>query len=118
MLDPETFKIEMTSYTPDELHYHYCIPQDATALFSEVWYPDGWHATLETGENVEVFGADWILRGADLPAGEHDLVMRFDSQSVGIGRSISLVSSLILIILLIASAIWMFVRRKRSVSIS
>ena len=67
---------------------------------------------------VEVFGADWILRAARLPAGDHELVMKFDSQSVGIGRSISLVSSVFLIILLISTVIWMFVQKRRSVSIS
>lgn len=118
ILDDELYKIEMTSYAPDELHYHYSIPQDATALFSEVWYPDGWHASLEDGSDVEVFGADWILRAARLPAGDHELVMKFDSQSVGVGRSISLVSSVLLIILLISTLIWMFVQKRRSVSIS
>lgn len=118
VLDDELYKIEMTSYTPDELHYRYSIPQEATALFSEVWYPDGWHASLEDGSDVEVFGADWILRAARLPAGDHELVMKFDSQSVGIGRSISLVSSVFLIILLISTVIWMFVQKRRSVSIS
>ncbi len=117
VLDSDLYKIEMTSYTPDELHFHYNIPQDATALFSEIWYPDGWHAILENGDVVDVFGADWILRGARLPAGEHDLVMRFDSQSVGAGRSISLVSSSLLIILLLLTVIWMFVQKRHSASI-
>ena len=38
--------IEMTSYTPNEVRYRYSTPQDRVAVFSEVFYPNGWTATV------------------------------------------------------------------------
>ncbi len=121
VIDSEDYFIEMTSYTPDELHYHYSIPSSATAVFSEVWYPEGWHAWISDDpakEEIEVFSTDWILRAATLPAGEHDLVMRFDSGVVSLGRRLSLASSSLLLVLLLLSSLWMYVQKKRSASIS
>ena len=94
--------IVMTSYAPNELHFAYRCAEDALAVFSEVYYPEGWHASLaDTGAEVQVLRADWILRAAVLPAGEHELVMRFDPKSVSTSAAVSRASSISIIILLI-----------------
>ena len=85
-------------------------------MFSEVYYPEGWHASLaDTGEEIPVLRADWILRAAVLPAGEHDIVMRFDPPSITKSVTISRASSIGLIILLLlaaANAVAVSVRKK------
>ena len=96
--------VSIVSYAPNELHYHYNVAGPRLAVFSEVYYPEGWHAWVEdTGEDVEVLRADWILRAAVLPQGEHDLVMRFDPPSVSVSASISRASSIAIILLLLLS---------------
>lgn len=106
--------IEMVSYAPNELRYHYSLPAAATAVFSEVYYPEGWHAVIEdSGEEVEITDAYWILRAAELPAGEHNLVMRFDPKSVSVSAGISRASSIALLLILLLSVLWKFVQRKR-----
>ena len=97
--------IAMTSYAPNELHFHYSSAGERLAVFSEVYYPEGWHASLEdTGAEVPVLRADWILRAAVLPAGEHDLVMRFDPPSITRSVAVSRASSIGIIVLLLLAA--------------
>lgn len=96
-------RIEMTHYSPNELRYRYASVSDRVAVFSEIYYPSGWTATLEDGTAVSLFRTDWTLRGAVLPAGEHELVMRFDPPAYRTGYRVSRVSSLVLLFLLLAA---------------
>ena len=95
--DAQDEYISMTSYTPNEVRYHYSTPSDRVAVFSEIFYPEAWHAAVD-GEPLELFRADWTLRGALLPAGEHDVVMRFAPASYKTGSTISLIASLLLLL--------------------
>ncbi len=105
--------IYMTSYAPNELHYHYRSSADRPAVFSEVYYPDGWTAVLEDGTDVDLFRADWTLRGAVLPAGEHDLVMRFAPTVYARSERVSRASSALLLVLVLLSGGWMAVSAKK-----
>ena len=95
--------IWMTSYAPNELRYRYRAASEQAVIFSEIYYPEGWHAEVD-GKPVELFRADWILRGAFIPAGEHEIVMRFDPPSYATGAKLSRISSIVLILLLLVSA--------------
>ncbi len=118
--------ISLTSYAPNELIYSYQTDSERAAIFSEIYYPKGWKAWIEPagayGEvhggryqptadarPIELFRADWMLRGAVLPAGEGQLVMRFEPDSYKLGESISRASSILLILLLLGSAAGMIV---------
>ena len=106
--------IEMTSYAPNELHYHYNAATERLAVFSEIFYPNGWHATVD-GEPVDLIRADWTLRAALLPAGEHEVVMTFLPDSYRIGAAVSRVSSIGLYLLILAAIGFMVyseIRRK------
>jgi hypothetical protein len=94
--------IEMTSYAPNELHYKYSAATGRLAVFSEIYYPDGWHATVD-GQPIDLIRADWTLRAALLPAGEHEVVMTFLPDSYRIGAAVSRVSSLLLILLVLGA---------------
>ncbi len=103
--------IQMTSYAPNELRYHYSTSTARTAIFSEIYYPDGWTATVD-GSPLDLFRADWIFRAADLPAGEHDIVMRFEPKIYTVSEKASRASSLALFILLVLSLAGIAVTRK------
>lgn len=96
--------IEMTSYTPNEVRYHYSATEPRVAVFSEIFYPEAWHAAVD-GEPLTLFRADWTLRGALLPAGEHDVVMRFEPQSYKTGATVSLIASILLLLALAAALV-------------
>ena len=68
----------------------------------------------DTGEDVPVFRADWILRGAVLPAGEHDLIMRYDPKAVSVSATVARSSSLFLIVILLLSAAGIIIVKKQS----
>ena len=94
--------IEMTSYAPNELHYKYTSDAERMAVFSEIYYPNGWHATVD-GQPLELLRADWALRAALLPAGEHEVVMTFLPDSYRIGARVSAIASIALLVLLALS---------------
>ena len=103
--------ISMTSYAPNELHYRYTASQDRLAVFSEIYYPNGWHATVD-GEPLELIRANWTLRAALLPAGSHEVVMTFLPDSYRIGATVSRVASLTLLLLLVAALVLPLTLRK------
>ena len=64
--------IRLTSYAPNRLTYETNNAQDGIAVFSEIYYPDGWHVTID-GQPAELARADYILRTMYVPAGQHRL---------------------------------------------
>ena len=72
----ETDEITLTSYQPNELVYHTSAVNDRVAVFSEIYYPEGWHMTID-GEEQEIGRVDYVLRAAIIPAGEHTIRMYF-----------------------------------------
>ena len=104
--------ITLTAYAPNELRYHYTASGDRLAVFSEIYYPDGWKAEVD-GKDVDVLRADWTLRAAQLPAGEHDFVMRFLPASYTVGANISRASSITLILLLLLSIAGLFLPARK-----
>ena len=114
--------IALSHYAPNELRYEFSTDTERAAIFSEIYYPKGWKAWIEPagaygevrgghyqptseGQTVELFRADWMLRGAIIPEGEGQLIMRFEPDSYQLGEDISRASSIALILLLIASAV-------------
>ena len=102
--------IRLTNYHPDHLTYEYSSGRDALAVFSEMWYDKGWNAYVD-GEKIPYFRADYILRAAQLPGGNHKLEFKFEPSSYYTGETISLIAS-ILLLLSLGYAIWMEVKRK------
>lgn len=101
--DIEGAKIEMTYYSPNELHYRYSCAEPSAAVFSEIYHPS-WTASVN-GEPLELFQADWVLRGAVLPAGEGEIVMRYEPRDYVTGRRLSTACSIALLVLLLGAAV-------------
>lgn len=112
--------ILLTNYAPNELRYHFKSSAERKAIFSEIYYPTGWKAWIEPvgeygsvknghyqptaeGKEIDLFRANWMLRGVLVPEGEGELIMRFEPESYQVGENISRASSIILIMLLLLS---------------
>jgi hypothetical protein len=98
--------IELASYAPNKLTYNYSSNIPQIVLFSEVYYNPGWSATatnVATGEQskLEIFRANWILRGTTLPAGEYVVEFKYSPESISKGEMYSRISSGILMLLLL-----------------
>ena len=117
--------ITLSSYAPNELRYSYKTGSDRPVVFSEIYYPDGWKAWIEPAgtygkvqnghyqptdkaQPLDVFRANWILRGAIVPAGEGEIVMRFEPESYQIGENISRACSITLLLMLLLAVGGMF----------
>lgn len=89
--------IRLTSYHPDKLVYNSNNSGEGLALFSEVWYgPDkGWKLTID-GEEVPIIRANYLMRAAVIPAGEHEIIMEFHPSSYYGGEIISWICSILL----------------------
>ena len=106
-------EIELLSYTPNELRYHYSVDEAAKAVFSEVYYPGGWTLKVEdSGELLPIVLSDGVLRSAVLPAGEHELVMRFAPDSYRQGQTLSLVCSILTLLLAAGAVAFMIIKRR------
>lgn len=95
----ETDEIIMKDYKPNELSYYSSTKQDRVAVFSEIYYPEGWHLYVDNQE-VELGRVNYVLRAAVIPAGEHIITMHFQP---GILRWDWLCSLLIILSLLISA---------------
>lgn len=91
-----TSTIKLTSYRPDNLVYEYSANRDVIAVFAEVWYDKGWNAYVD-GNKIDHFRADYLLRAAQLPGGNHKLEFKFEPASYYTGEKISLIASILLI---------------------
>ena len=128
--DEKPAHIRLTHYSPKELRYEFSTDVERAAVFSEIYYPKGWKAWIEPagaygevrnghyhptaeGRPVELFRADWMLRGSMIPEGEGQLIMRFEPDSYQLGENVSRASSIALILLLIGSAAGMLLTSRR-----
>ena len=112
-LDPEPLSVQLTSYAPNELRYRYNSPEAARMVFSEVYYPVGWKLTVEdTGEELPIELEGSLLRAAQVPAGEHTLVMRFDPPSYRTGEAVSRATSILLLLAALGAILGAALKRK------
>ncbi|MDB5014863.1 MAG: hypothetical protein JWQ25_3065 [Daejeonella sp.] len=93
---PTSF-IKLTNYHPDHMTYEYSAGKDALAVFSEIYYDKGWNAYLDEVK-VPYFRANYLLRAAQLPGGNHKLEFKFEPKSYYTGEMISLIASILLVL--------------------
>lgn len=92
--------ITMKSYKANQLVYESNSASEQLAVFSEIWYPYGWKATID-GKDASVLRANYLLRALRVPAGKHTIEFRFEPSSYYTGEKISLASSVLVILLVL-----------------
>ena len=104
-------KISLTSYAPDRLEYPANSDNGGLAVFSEVYFPWGWSATID-GEPTELGRVNYLLRAMQIPAGEHTIVMQFRPDSIAATNTAATVA-VICVYLLLAVGIILAIRQKK-----
>ena len=101
--------IELTSYAPNRLEYRFSSDSDQLAVFSEIWYgPDlGWEVTID-GQPADLIRANYALRALPVPAGDHQIVMTFAPSSYSLGRTISFICSVLILIGVVAALVYRY----------
>ena len=92
--------ITLDSYQPNDLKYTSINAKEGLAVFSEMYYKNGWNAYID-GKKVEHLQADYVLRALLIPAGKHNVEFKFEPQVVQTGSTITLISSIMILLLLI-----------------
>ena len=96
--------IRLTSYEPNRLVYETENAGDGIAVFSEIYYPNGWQVTID-GKPAGLGRADYVLRALYIPAGKHTVEMRFDPKSLHVTEGIAYGALALLIIGVVAVAL-------------
>jgi hypothetical protein len=105
-----TATIKLTSYTPEHLKYESSSPVTQVAVFSEIYYDKGWTMTID-GKEEPYFRADYLLRAAVIPIGNHKINFDFHPTSYYAGENISLAGS-ILLVLALGGAVYTETKKK------
>jgi uncharacterized membrane protein YfhO len=80
-------------------------------VLSEIWYPAGWEAEID-GKPTKICKTNFVLRGIEVPAGEHEITFTFEPASVYWGNLFSWIGHALLLCLGIG-VIGVTYRRKR-----
>lgn len=93
-----------TTYAPNRLTYRGRSAKGGVAVFSEIYFPWGWQATIN-GEPAEIGRVDYILRALKVPAGEWDITMTFDPKSTHTATTIATIAIVIIYLLVILAIV-------------
>jgi hypothetical protein len=94
--------IQMTAYEPNAITYKSESNGEQLAVFSEVYYPEGWTATID-GKPVDIVKTDYLLRGIKVPKGKHTIVFAFDLPMYHKAGTMATVASILILLGLVAA---------------
>ena len=98
-LDNTAANIVLNEYKPNYLKYNSNSTKDGIAIFSEIYYDKGWNAYVD-GDLKPHFRANYVLRGMQIPAGNHVVEFKFEPAVYHVSERIALGSSVVLLLLL------------------
>lgn len=101
--------INLLDYDVTNLTYQSNTTKDQFAVFSEIYYKDGWNAYIDN-KLTPHYRVNYVLRGMKIPAGEHKIVFKFEPKVIQRGGFISLASY---VLLLLISSSWLFFYNKK-----
>ncbi len=96
--------IVLTKNSPNQLTYQAKMTAAGLGVFSEIYYPAGWSASLD-GKEVPILRTNYLLRGLQLPAGTHEIVFTFAPTSYNATKTPMIIFQYALVILLIAGLV-------------
>ena len=107
----EDGSITLTDYKPNQLTYSFSANENKLVVFSEIWTSKGWTMRID-GQESPLLRANYLLRAAMVPAGQHEIVMRYEPKIWKVGGIVSLVSSLAIILFAVATIVLSLVKKK------
>ncbi len=105
--------IQLTNYNPDNMTYMANSTSGGFAVFSEIWYRGNneWKAYID-GVEATMVRSNYLLRGLHIPAGKHEIVMKFRPQQLLSLLKVSLIFTIMLCIFL-GILIWALLSRRQ-----
>ncbi|WP_417785792.1 YfhO family protein [Tenacibaculum sp.] len=102
--------INLVNKNLTELIYEASTTSKQFAVFSEIYYKDGWNAYID-GESVPYYRVNYVLRGIEVPAGKHTITFKYEP---GVIKTGSLLSLLCYALLLIIPIGWFVIKKKKN----
>ena len=106
-----TATIKLTEYSLNALAYKSFSSQDNFAVFSEIYYKEGWNAYID-GKFKPHISVNYVLRGMEIPAGRHLIEFKFEPKVIQTGSTISLISYVLLVLIPLC---WFFLITRKKV---
>jgi len=97
--------IKMVASTPNYQKYESQSHENGLAVFSEIYYPKGWKASID-GKEAEIIRSNYVLRALPIPAGKHIVEFKFQPPAYITGNKITTVSSWLMLLVLLGSIGW------------
>lgn len=117
VIDKSRWKLSNPSITADSLaqiklvenrlpymKYESESSENGIAVFSEVFYPKGWHAFID-GKEVTILRVNYVLRALEVPTGKHTIEFKFEPKPYTIGNNITMASGWILLMVVVGSLV-------------
>ncbi len=122
VIDVSKFKVQNLKYDsasmirlienkPNYLKYEATTSSANLAVFSEIYYPKGWRATLN-GNEIPIVRANYVLRAVAIPEGKHTIEFTFAPSAYVVGNKVTLASSWLMVLVLIGSVGWSLRKEK------
>ena len=100
--------IQLLNYKANEIQYTSSSTKDQYAVFSEIYYKEGWNAYVD-GELQPHNRANYVLRGMFIPKGMHTVVFKFEPEVVKMGSTIVFAS----LLAFFACSLLMYLKRRK-----
>ena len=102
--------IKIIKHQPNYLKYQSNNSNNGFAVFSEVYYGNGWKTFID-GNVTTHMRVNYTLRGMPIPKGKHVIEFKFDPDVVKTGSTIALASSLLFGLLLLCGLFYEFKKK-------
>ncbi len=97
--------VVLIEHQPPYLKYESQSSTKGFVVFSEIYYPKGWHAFID-GNEVPLLRADYVLRALEVPAGKHTIEFKFEPKPYTIGNKVTMASGWVLLIVVLGCLGW------------
>jgi len=97
-------EVRLESYQPNALTYQVEATEGGLVVFSEIYYPEGWKATIN-GAAADILRVNYLLRGLVVPNGTSEVIFRFEPEGFYTTKALMIIMQYIIAILLIAGLV-------------
>ncbi len=103
--------VALKTYQPNHLTYEADLQGKGLAVFSEIYYPEGWKAYID-GNEVDILRANFVLRAMEIPKGKHQIEFKFIPKVYAVGNTVMMISSSLLLLLFLGSIVMVLLDKK------
>ncbi|MDV7185654.1 YfhO family protein [Lutibacter sp. TH_r2] len=108
-----TAVIKLTNYSANKLTYKSAASKKQFAVFSDIYYKNGWNAYID-GELKPHYQVNYVLRGMEIPKGNHTIEFKFEPTVISTGNTITLISYALFLIIPFG---WFFIKKKKKTNL-